>query len=143
MKNLVKENVEVLDTINEVSTETAKVLTIDELKAKIKALQEASKLEALVLKEKQKELRAQALELKAAAKESAEELKRQEARSKAIRIKEILENQNFETKVNKSQVIRELMFKGYTKDMIVEETGYSNKFVLDNVWRIEKSLGLR
>ena len=142
MKKLVKD-VEVLDTINEVSIETAKVPSIEELKAKIKALQEASRLEALVLKEKQKELRAQALELKEAAKKSAEELKVQEAKSKALRIKEILENQNFETKVNKSQVIRELMFKGYTKDQIVEETGYSNKFVLDNVWRIEKSLGLR
>ena len=77
MKKLVKE-VEVLDTINEVSNEKSVVPSIEELKAKIKALQEASKLEALVLKEKQKELRAQALELKEAAKKSAEELKVQE-----------------------------------------------------------------
>lgn len=142
MKNLVKD-VEVLDTINEVSTEKSVVLSIEELKLKLKSLQEQSRLEALVLKEKQKELRERALELKEEAKTKSEELKVQEAKSKALRIKEILENQNFETKVNKSQVIRELMFKGYTKDQIVEETGYSNKFVLDNVWRIEKSLGLR
>ena len=69
---------------------------------------------------------------------SLEELKVQMAK-----MKEALENGEVEVKVNKTQVIREMLVEGMTIDMMVEKTGWARKSILDRVWLIEKRLGLR
>lgn len=92
------------------------------------------------LKEKQKQLKLMAEEMKAKAKVESEELKKEAARLRAEQMKSMLGS---EPKVNKSEQIRKLMAEGKTRDEIAEALGYSPKFVTDNMWRIEKSLGLR
>ena len=70
--------------------------------------------------------------------EHAEEI----AAYRAEKIKEAL-LKNTEKGENKTEKVRKLVLEGKTKEQIKVETGYDNKTVLDIVWRIERSLGLR
>ncbi|MCK5017836.1 MAG: hypothetical protein KAS32_12305 [Candidatus Peribacteraceae bacterium] len=119
-----------LTEIEKLQEKIAKLkLVQEEQMAKIKVEQQKLKDEAKVLKEEEKKAKVEEKELK--------------AKVKAEKLQEMMKNGKFEVKVNKSQIIREHMINGLTKEQIVTETGYTNKFVLDNMWRIEKSLGLR
>ena len=80
--------------------------------------------------------------VKLQAKKFEEEHAEEIAAIRAARIKEALANKT-EKKVNKSEIIRNLILEGKTKDQIKEATGFDNKTVLDITWRIEKELGLR
>lgn len=124
--------------VNEV-VETTNVETLEQKIARLKSEYEEQIKE---LKKQEKDLKEQAKALKAEASKAKAEAKEKQSAERAEKMRELLANKP-EVKENKSQVIRELMLKGYTKDQIVKETNYTNKFVLDNMWRIEKSLGLR
>lgn len=119
--------------------ETTNVETLEQKIARLKTEFEEQMKE---LKKQEKELKEQAKALKEEALKAKAEAKEKQSAERAEKMRELLANKP-EVKENKSQVIRELMLKGYTKDQIVKETNYTNKFVLDNMWRIEKSLGLR
>lgn len=124
--------------VNEVK-ETTNVETLEQKIARLKTEFEEQMKE---LKKQEKELKEQAKALKEEALKAKAEAKEMKSAERAEKMKELLASKP-EVKENKSQVIRELMLKGFTKDQIVKETNYTNKFVLDNIWRIEKSLGLR
>lgn len=134
MKTVIKNQT----TVNEVK-ETTNVETLEQKIARLKAEYEAQMAE---LKKQEKALKDQAKALKEEAENAKKEAKEKQSAERAEKMKAILAAKP-EVKENKSQVIRELMAQGLTKDEIVTKTGYSNKFVLDNMWRIEKSLGLR
>lgn len=134
MKTTVKNQNAVIE-----SKETTNVETLEQKIARLKSEYEAQMAE---LKKQEKELKEQAKALKEEADKAKKEAKEKQSTERAEKMRELLANKP-EVKENKSQVIRELMLKGYTKDQIVKETNYTNKFVLDNMWRIEKSLGLR
>lgn len=122
-----------------VSEETTNVETLEQKIARLKTEYEAQIAE---LKKQEKELKEQAKALKEEADKAKKEAKEKQSAERAEKMKAILAAKP-EVKENKSQVIRELMLTGCTKEQIVEKTGYSNKFVLDNMWRIEKAAGLR
>jgi len=130
-------------TTNEVvEIEITKIEASETLEQKIARLKSEYEEQIKELKKQEKDLKEQAKALKEEADKAKKEAKEKQSAERAEKMKELLANKP-EVKENKSQVIRELMLKGYTKDQIVKETNYTNKFVLDNMWRIEKSLGLR
>lgn len=68
--------------------------------------------------------------------------KENKSKEKSEKIKELLLNNEIVVKENKSQKVRELLLQGKSKEEMKELLGYDNKFLLDTIWRIEKSLGL-
>ena len=98
-------------------------------KAEIKEQMDALKSEAKKLREEEKAAKAEAKEL--------------EAKERSAKLKEAMANGVIEAKVNKTEKIREMLLKDMTIDMMVEETGWNRKSILDRVWLIEKKLGIR
>ena len=121
-----EQNVEVEKTV----FEQLDTLKAEEAEARAQ-LAEVSK----IWKEKIADLKVAQEKLEA---EHAEEI----AAYRAEKIKEALLKAT-EKGENKTERIRKLVLEGKTKEQIKAETGYDNKTVLDIVWRIERSLGLR
>lgn len=116
-----------------------KMTELEKLEIELKSLQ-SKKDEIKRLKQEIKESKQKEVELKK--KQKLEQKKiQQEERSK--RLQELMKEGKIEPKINKSEMIRKMILEGKSKEQIVEETGFTNKFVLDNMWRIEKQLGLR
>lgn len=117
---------------NEVSNKTSvanKVETTETIEQKLAKLkEEQAKLKAMLEEQKEK------------AKAEAQKLKEETAKLRAAKMKQLLDE---EPKVNKSEQIRRLLLEGKDRDQIAAELGYKKKFVSDNIWRIEKQLGLR
>ena len=134
MATKVEKQVEVLEVLTSIETET-----LEQKIARLKTEYEAQMAE---LKKQEKALKDQAKALKEEAENAKKEAKEKQSAERAEKMKAILAAKP-EVKENKSQIIRELTKAGCTKEQIVEKTGYSNKFVLDNMWRIEKAAGLR
>ena len=93
-----------------------------------------------LLVEAKKQLEVANKELAEKAKLESQEQAKIKAEARSARIAELL---NVEPKVNKTQEVKILLLQGLDNKAIAEATGYSAKFILDTVWRIEKSLGLR
>lgn len=80
-------------------------------------------------------------EAKIAALASVEASKEKRAIESAERAKvtaEKLAGMHFGDKVNKTQAVRNCLAKGMSNAAIAEETGFTNKFICDTVWRIEQ-----
>ena len=83
-------------------------------------------------------------------KKLAEKLKEQklkaketDAKDRVAKIKEALIAKGEEKKINMTLRIKEMAMQDMTIDDMVEETGWNRKSILDRIWLIEKSLGLR
>lgn len=124
-----------IEVVNEV-VEVVEVETLQQSIDRKKAELDTMLAEQKALKEKIKALKLEDLVTKKVEKE-------QKAKEKAERIQMLMLNKEVVVKENKSQKVRELLFAGKSKAEIAEATGYDNKFLLDTIWRIEKSLGLQ
>ncbi len=80
-------------------------------------------------------------------KEEAKQLKLEDkefiAVGRVVTIKEALILKGEDAKINMTLKIKEMAMKTMTIDMMVKETGWKRKSILDRIWNIEKSLGLR
>lgn len=61
-----------------------------------------------------------------------------ESANRAAATAEKLAKMSFTPKGNKTQAVRDCLAKGMSNAQICEETGFTNKFVCDTVWRIEQ-----
>jgi len=142
----------------EAAKAAAEALKAEKLAEKLKLKEEAEKLKAE--KKLEKELGKSSIGEKKEAAAIAKEIKlkeRQEARERGLleieenrRLRAIaqaekaeitaakLANMTFSTKINKTQAVRECLAKGMSNADIVKETGFTNKFICDTVWRIEQ-----
>lgn len=124
---------------------TTKTIKVEEetIEQKISRLKEEQKGQMAELLAQKLELDAKVKELKDQEKVAKAEQKAETAKLRTEKLQELLLNGSVEIKENKSQKIRSLILDGKSKADIVILTGYSNKFCLDTIWRIEKELGLR
>lgn len=109
--------------------------TLEQSIERKKAELDAMLAEQKALKEKIKALKAEDIIAKKLEKE-------QKQKERAEKLQKLMQDGVVVVKENKSQKVRELLMKGMSKEQIKEATGYDNKFLLDTIWRIEKSLGL-
>ena len=109
---------------------------VQKLEAKI----EQMKLDAKKAKELEKEVN---VKLAEKAKELKLKAKSKDAINRIMAIKLGLEAKGESQKINMTLKIKEMAIKEMTIDMMVEETGWQRKSILDRIWLIEKSLGLR
>lgn len=123
-----------IEVVNEVIVNEV-VETLEQSIERKKAELDAMLAEQKALKEKIKALKAEDIIAKKLEKE-------QKQKERAEKLQKLMQDGVVVVKENKSQKVRELLMQGMSKEQIKEETGYDNKFLLDTIWRIEKSLGL-
>ncbi len=70
--------------------------------------------------------------------EASKEKRAIESAERAKITAEKLADMQFGDKVNKTQAVRNCLAKGMSNAAIAEETGFTNKFICDTVWRIEQ-----
>jgi len=129
-----------LEVVNEV---ISTIMSSDEtLEQKITRIKEEQKAELNSLLEEQKAIKDKIKLLKLEDVMAKKIEKENKSKEKSEKIKELLLNNEIVVKENKSQKVRELLLQGKSKDEMKELLGYDNKFLLDTIWRIEKSLGL-
>lgn len=119
------------------------IMSIDEtLEQKIIRIKAEQTAELNSLLEQQKAVKAKIKALKFEDVISRKLEKQAKSLEKSEKIKLLLLNNEVVVKENKSQKVRELLLQGKSKEEMKELLGYDNKFLLDTIWRIEKSLGL-
>jgi len=128
-----------VETTEVVVPEVVVIETVETLAEKISRIktEQATQLAELLaqkkaLDDKVKELKVEEAAIKEAAKEAA-------AKERAEKLAGLV----FKAKVNKTQVIFDLMLKGCSREQMATETGYTSKFIADTIWGLEKKYGLR
>lgn len=114
-----------------------------EMKAQLAEAAKAFDAEKARMVEAMRVLKAEMASMKDQEKEEKRRLKAEEAETRAKAIKEAMDAGLIKPKINKTELVREMLKEGLTISEMTERTGWKRKFILDNVWRIEKALGLR
>jgi len=117
--------------------------TVESLDQKIARIKAEQKSELTALLTQKAEIAAKLKELKVQEDAAKAEIKTAEAQAKATKLAEIIAKGGIEKKVNKSEVLLNMMLAGKDRAQMHEETGYTKKFIIDVVWRLEKQYGLR
>ena len=125
-----------MTTLVKESKKVVEMTELEKLEAKIAQMKEDAKKAKEIEKKEKKKLAEKLKEQKLKAKET-------DAKDRVAKIKEALIAKGEEKKINMTLRIKEMAMQDMTIDDMVEETGWNRKSILDRIWLIEKSLGLR
>lgn len=135
-------NEEVMETVveNHIEEVVEKVVVMETLKEKIERLKAEQKARIEDLQRQERELKEQVKQMKAEEIAAREEAKKEEAKNRFALLASVLEW----PEANKRDAVIKAILRGCNSaEEVVEMTGYTQKFVSDTIWGLEKANGIR